>query len=487
MLQTMPDERPPTLANYRTELALAGLAMVLLVTNVVFAFLIPQTPARLERASAGLISQFGLWSAVAPAGWDILQNPHAVAALLIACTGVSFASYALAIVLSWRQRPNRLHLGIIAAGFTVNALVGALALPTMDTDIFNYIVAARVGTEYGENPQYVPPDRYPDDPLYHYASTRYTDVPAADKLPAWTLVNLALATAGGDDPLTALLVYRFGLLALNVASVILLGLALHRMASPHVIAGLIIYGWNPIVTLRAPGKPDTLMVFFVALAAWWFTMPRLRRWAVVPLTLATLVKLIPLPLLAIAIIATLHRNGWRAALPQAGLTGITAAAVYLPFVEDLSLFERHIGLLGRAGSSLPAVLAPVITGGFIVLVLVTSLTRRDSPPDLFRGWALTLAYFAVFVSELAYSWYLLVPIAVVSLAGWYNLALVMIPISAASFLLNLWESTSNRRFPLAELDAPRVLAFMLMTGSILGLVWLVQRLWPRLSTRPPAA
>src|SRR6185436_15649709 len=110
-------------------------------------------------------------------------------------------------------------------------------------------------------------------------------------------------------------------------------------------AGLVLFGWNPIVAVYGQSKTDIVMVFFLLLAA--YLMARAReRLGVVALGLSALVKLITLPLLALMLARDVNLRHWRQLALSVGLVAI----VYLPFAHGLGLLRDHLGLLGAVES-----------------------------------------------------------------------------------------------------------------------------------------
>jgi hypothetical protein len=90
---------------------------------------------------------------------------------------------------------------------------------------------------------------------------------------------------------------------------------------------------------------------------------------------------------------------------------------------------------------------------------------------MLTGWALVMVLFALFVSRLGFSWYLMTTIAMVSLVVERRFTLIVVILSFASFLLNAWDSASNEVVQMPMLFAgPRFSMQLLFVGaSVLGL------------------
>jgi hypothetical protein len=286
------------------------------------------------------------------------------------------------------------------------------------------------------------------------------------------LVNRMLARLAGDDPVRALLVYRAVLVMVHIASLLLIVSLLGRLRPQLRLAGVIVYGWNPIVALFAQSKTDTIMVFFL-LAAVALLMTGRRRIALVPLVLSAFVKLITLPLLAIAVMQRLRSREWRAFILDTAIILGTVVAIYLPFARSVELVVDHLGLdevvaaatgLGAGGEAGPAQvsnrfvahlgLVPLVLWGIIVLRV--GFARQPTWSGLMRGWAIITLLLVVLFSKLEFSWYLMTPLALASLAGSGPLTAVAIFVSFSSLLFNAWQSASAGSFALPHLlEVPR--------------------------------
>lgn len=452
-------------------LPLAGLALALLATSLFFAFVLPRTPGRMAAPSAALIPALPLWAAVAALPLSIPPGGPALAGWLVAVSASRFAAYLLAVWLCWRRPAGRVSLGLAAGAALLFFLVAACALPNVDRDIYNYIVSGRVAAVHGQNPYYVAPDQLSDDPIYRFASARYTHFAGDNKLPAWMLLNIGLAWLGGHDVIASLLLYRFTFLGFNLASLALVALILRRLRPRKALAGVVLYGWNPIVASYGQSKVDTLMVFFLLLAIFALVLAR-RRLALVALGLSVLVKLITLPLVAALLLRQIRARRWRDLAESALLLGGTALLLYAPFWEGPGLLQQHVGLLGQGAAAEPPAMRLIARVGFTLAVLWVGLARERGPMTLIRGWAVLALLFSIFLTRLGFSWYLLTLIALVSTAVEWRLALITIALSFASFLLNAWDAVSIGPSRLPDLfSLPRILVYLaFVAAAALGLL-----------------
>lgn len=444
----------------RLAAVLSAFAVLLFGAFCFYAFVLPQTPARLERASVALFDDFALWSWLDGLPLPVPRGEWGVAASLIFWSLTVFALYGIALYATWGRRAGRRLLVLAVGAAVVFSVVSALALPNLNTDIYNYIVTGRVASAHDANPYEVAPDRFPSDPVYPYAGHRFTAHPDV-KLPAWMLVSVPLAKVAGDDPVTNLLVYRFAFFAFSVACLVLVAAIINRLDPRYALTALIAWGWNPIVVLVGTSKVDTVMVFFLLLGILLLVAARARS-AAVALMLSALVKLITLPFIAAYWLSEVAKRRWRRVLTTTALMAVTALAVYLPFTRSFDLPLDHLGLIERrSGGGDPVDGEPSAEGparlllavGYGFLVLWVGLTQGDTLRKLLRGWGLLAIYFALFLAPLGLSWYLLVPIAIASVAMDWRLLLVTGLVSFSSFLVYAWDSMSTEAFPLPDIFA----------------------------------
>ncbi len=458
----------------RLVLVLLVVAVVLVISAFVAADLLPLTTARLERPSAALIDGFGPWAMLRQSGLPV-PNGGALGPVVIASTVVPFVAYSIAVLAVWGRVLTSRGLAWIAAGAVVTWLVFAVALPTYDTDILNYIVSGRVAAAHGANPHLVAPIAFPDDPLLRFASPRYTSVPGDNKLPAWTLVNVALAGIAGDDARANLFLYRGFFLILDVLNLWLIAVTVARLQPRFVATALVLYGWHPIVAGAGESKVDTLMVTLLLVAALAITAGRTRL-AIIGLAASSLVKLTTLPLLAETILREVWQRRWREAAIMAAAALLVAAAVYLPFGDPRLLLPAHAQLLGAGGSSFPTVLRPLIAVGFVVLILWLAAHEDGSAHSLIRSWAVVALFFGMFLTRIAFAWYLLPLIVLVAIVPSWPLVAAMVAFTFASALFDAWFS-----YPLPPLLAvPTELLYSIpVVGVAAGIVVLV---WVRRAT-----
>ncbi|HEX6384465.1 MAG TPA: hypothetical protein VF177_07330 [Anaerolineae bacterium] len=448
------------------------LACLSLPVYLFYAFVIPQTPGRLARASTSLIPELPVWSAAVSLPVPVPQDSYLVAILLIVFAVLGFAGYGAAIYLSWNRRANAYLCATVVTAAIIFFLISTWSLPNSSTDIYNYMMRGRTAAVYHSNPYYVAADEFPEDPIYPFASHNYTSTPG-DRPPAWLLINIFLASIAGDDPVTNLLVYRFALFGFSVANLAFIVMILRRLNSRHVLAGVVLYSWNPIVVMFGSSKTDSVMVFFLLSAILLLLMER-KKIAVVLMGLSVLVKLITLPFVAVYLLRSLRLKQWRQFAVDTVLLGLTASALYLPFLEDPRLFLRLVDLLGTGGASAggPAIVSTLLKAVFVLVIATVGLRADGDNRQLLRQGAVVVLVFSILLTRVSLSWYLLTLIGLVSLVLDGRLAVMTLALSFLSFLMNTWQSAFGGGFDAPHLfDIPGFLVYVGLAAAVASAIW----------------
>lgn len=497
-----PGERPPRRPTTgpgprqldRTQLLVVALcATVIVATTAWFAFALPATPGRLTKQGAGLIGDQAGWRFVAEHAF-VPGSPWALAVWIVAMVTATFVAYAVILVVLWRAR-SRMATWIVVTAAVLALVCSVLALPNQTSDVYDYALFARVATVQNQDPYERFPDAYPDDPLYPYSSHQYTGT-RDNKLPVWTDFSIAVSAVAGDGPVANLLAYRLALAGALAASAGLISMILRRIRPNARLHGLAVFALNPVVLALGPSKTDALMVL-LAVAGMALVATRRTKLATIALTLASLVKLIALPLLAVHLLLLVSTKRWRA-IPQLGIAALVTALVYAPTTGKASLALDQVGLLGASGSVLPDVVRPLAALAFVGVVAWAGLTPGRWHPSgprpagdlLARRWVPVALWFAVLLTRLSLPWYLIVPVAVVAIGGRRLSTAVLVVAMWASFLYGTWFATSTAVYPLPSLvPGHRVLAQLvpaLLTALVVSLaVWRHWRAVPHPSPPQP--
>lgn len=430
----------------RVLLALAGL---LFISFCFFGFVIPQTPGRMVRASASLFKDFPIWSFISSMPLSTRTSPDSVAILVIFFSVLAFSAYGLAVFLVWKYQANSKAKGIVLGSSLTFFFLSVWFLPNFNTDIYNYIMRGRVAAVHHDNPYYTPVDEFSHDPIYPYASSKYTDEPGG-KLPAWMYINIFLAKIAGDDVVTNVLLYRIAFFIFNLANVALIALILKKLNSRYLFSGILMYAWNPIVALMGQSKTDTVMLFYLLLAIWLLVTER-HKLAVVSMSLSVFVKLFTLPLVGVYMLREIRLKRWRPLVISFLLFGLTMVLVFLPFWQGWELLTHHINALDEGGASAPPAFKMILIVVFGILVLWVGLSQNGSNEKLLHGWAIVMLFFSLFLTKLGLAWYLIVLVGIVSLNHNWTTILVTIALAFSSFLFNVWYTTFTGDFKVHEL------------------------------------
>jgi len=441
---------------------------LLLTAFLFFNYIIPLTPGRLARASSALFHEYPLWALVSNSSIPVPERPIQVGILLVFFVGVMFLAYSVAVVYSWNRQASAGVRYFVVGMASFFFLTSVFALPTVNTDIFNYILRGRVAAVYGANPYYTSADKFPNDPIYTYAGKNYTSEPG-DKYPAWTLINIALAEVAGDDVVNNLLIYRSAFFVFNMANLLLVALILRQIAPQFLLSGLIIYGWNPIVVVFGQSKSDVVLTFYLLLAILLISSSR-RYLAYAALALSVFVKLITLPLLVLFCLREFALKRWKELAIGSTLIIATTGLIYAPFMRNLGLIVSHLGAVDKGGAVHADVLRYTFIAVFVGLVLWFGLAAKDELPDLLKRCAIVMIYLVLFLLPFAFSWYSIAVVALLSLVPDWRLAALGLGAIAPSYMLNIWRSTFSPEFKPPVADVPSFLLYLAIPLLVMAFV-----------------
>jgi hypothetical protein len=238
---------------------------------------------------------------------------------------------------SRRTRTVILGGGLVFAGTLI------WLYPVTATDLFQYVLRARVQVLYGANPLLVAPSAFPQDPLLPFAGEWQGILSPYG--PAWELLAGIIARLGAVDAVSGALAFK------GVAFAAYLGitglLLWHGRRSGDAVSvnrGLLLWAWNPLVLLQGLGNGHNDMVMLLGVtgalvllgSAW--QRERAVRWAAAALllALAVMVKLAAALLVVLAVVAVVRAQPhWRQRFLALATMGAVGAAValltYIPY------------------------------------------------------------------------------------------------------------------------------------------------------------
>lgn len=429
-------------------------ALILSVVTALYQFVLPLTSGRSGLPSAGLIDRLWLWRTTRVTFDVLTPDTGGSATVAILCASVvGFAAYGISVGLLWRRPPTRRLVGAVAGVGVVLLVVGVLALPNTSTDIYSYLLTARVLTEHGANPLVTAPDAFPDDPLWPLADRSYT-ARADNKLPLWLLFSLPLTALGGDDPVRSLLVLRAGLAVIGVVNIALIVLVLRRIAPRHVCAGTALFAWNPIIAVHSTAKTDTLMVTFL-LAAVLLSLRDLQRWATAASAASALIKVFSAPFTAVLLFGQVRSSARplrEVVIRSALVLGVTLGT-YQVFAPDPTLIFRHLLNTNSPGTTGGPLLSAGVATGLVALTGLTAL-RQDGSVQRYLATVAPLALYATaFIGYIGFSWYVFVPLALLSLVRDTRAATAVILITAVHATRNAMANADIGDFHLVLLPS----------------------------------
>jgi hypothetical protein len=207
-------------------------------------------------------------------GW--LPVPAADLASVTHVTRESAAVLLLGIaavcLLSWLAYRQTLRLDPRAAApvtFAFAALFAATLVwvyPLDALDVFDYAMQGRILSVLGGNPYHDLPAFYPDDPFL--PSVGWKQFPSVYG-PAWVLLEGLIGRLCGDNQLAALLALKGVAAASGLACCLFIHSVLRRWRPERAAAGVVLFGWNPlVVVMMGSGHNDVSMAALLLAGIW---------------------------------------------------------------------------------------------------------------------------------------------------------------------------------------------------------------------------
>jgi hypothetical protein len=461
-----------------------GLAAILVASTLFLSYAVPLTPGRMQHPTVVLMDRVPLWETLVTHRPAFLDQENVFAFFLLLACGAGFGACALAVRWGWNAGPRRDLMAIVIGTGALCTALTIFAPPNLNSNLWNFMMRARVATAYGENPYTTAAAEFPNDPLYAYANPAYTGTPGC-KLAAWMVFSMMFARIGDGDPVQTMFAYRTGLFVFSVGTLLLLAATMRTLMPRRSVAGAALWAWSPIVLLNSLARTDTIMMFYLALAIFLLVKGR-RRLAIVPLTLSIFVKIIPAPLLAVSAIADARAGRWKEVLLTGLIFAVTTIAIWIPFYEHnaFQLIAKYGQVAGSAEGSVGGSAKTIATLGFALLVIVVGLTRGRDVRSLLSGWVLVQIYFSLFFAKFASADYLMSLILLVAVTLDWRAVLLTFAIGLSYFLFDVWYLVGAENFPMPDLfPFSRTIVFWIppIAGALALVVWFY---WRR--TRSPA-
>ena len=307
--------------------------------------------------------------------------------------------------------------GSIIALVALVCQVMLLLMPgLLSSDVLDYTSYGRIMAEYDANPYVVPRSAFPADPLTSFGDWQ-------DQLflygPLWARVADGLARAlPAGDPVQLVLAYKLVAFATQVVSLGLVWWLTGRWQALGVLSGarvaaFALYAWNPAVLLEFVGGAHTEAVMSTSVLAAMALLTlavhyerhsqKLWLGAILNVALGVLIKFVPAPVGAFAVLAWLRRQ---ASLRQAVRRGIPVALLLAgltlvlawPWLDSTAIL-RPVFLVGAGGHRYHDAWQDAPAEWITVRVLAPLDQPPETRTDVARSlvWAVTRTLFVVYV------------------------------------------------------------------------------------------
>jgi hypothetical protein len=287
--------------------------------------------------------------------------------LYILTFAVAFALYALSYRFGARRLRRRRAIWLI---LSLSALAHATLMPMYPldaTDVYDYIIRARMTAIYGMNPLRDVPRQLPDDPFYRFVG--WKNVPSAYG-GAWEIIAALVTRLAGDDVLGNVIAFKCLAALSNLIGALGIYSALLRLAPSRALSGTYLFALNPLLIYMAAGRAhnDALMI---ACMAW--SLAFLARHqhvaSLLSLLFGALIKFIPLILIPAVLIVAWHnlqaQARLRAFIVSAFLGAVLTISAYAPFwfgLETLRAERRAQMYSGSLPTVIRQLIAPILDG-----------------------------------------------------------------------------------------------------------------------------
>lgn len=290
--------------------------------------------------------------------------------------------YVLRVLPLARGLNRRMPFLILGFGLLFN-LVLLPVYPFNAVDIYENILRGRISAVYHLNPFIATPQQIPGDAFYPYSVFRSYTSPYG---PLWETIAGLASRLAGDGYLTNVFIFKIVSILGYLATAVLIGQTLKKLAPARQWVGMYLFAWNPLVILMTggTGHNDPVMTAFMLLAVY-FVARRQYSAATLAAIAGGLVKFIPFMLAPLIVILAWRSLSWRGLWVYIGKTAVLgvllfglAYAPYVPAARQAS---------GSAAALHPA--SPAMQFTSFRKIFVSYMIARRS--ETFTGSVATLA------------------------------------------------------------------------------------------------
>ncbi len=336
-------------------------------------------------------------------------------------------------------RPSRAIMTLLVAFPIFFSLILLFMYPIGANDLFDMVFRGHILGQLGKSPFSTVPNMFQGDPFLKYVW--WKDISGAYG-PVWEGLAALVTRLVGSGLLVNLFSYKLLAVAHFWAGMPLVYFTLRRFRPEFAVAGLFLYSWNPLAQFEIAGNGHSEgMVLFWLVAAVCLLIRGRHLLALLALTVAVLVKFIPILLVPLFLVALWKAHADKALISRlrqiviaVASMGALAIAIYIPFgigsvITNISylnsrdyLYHSSVPLialrvlqdLGVPGPMTPQIVRPAATllMGIAVLWQVVRLLRGSADPYQVKEGVIRGSFEILFLYLLAASlwfqpWYLL--------------------------------------------------------------------------------
>jgi hypothetical protein len=267
-----------------------------------------------------------------------------------------FVLYIAAWHMARRVHTRSAWLIVLSSAIVFSAILLSM-YPYDAADLFDYIMYGRIINVYQANPFREVASQFSHDLFFPYVGWRNS---IAAYGPGWVITTALGGRLAGDGIVANVIVFKMVLAAFLAGCAGLIAAILRRLAPDRVLAGVVLFLWNPVVVYETIGQGhnDVAMLFWMLLAVWLLLKKRYTL-TIAALLVGALFKYIPVLFIPAALaIALRDLRTTRSRLRYLGVTAIVSIGLvvlaYAPFwngFETLSVARR----MNLYTTSLPAV------------------------------------------------------------------------------------------------------------------------------------
>jgi hypothetical protein len=219
------------------------------------------------------------------------------------------------------------------------AFLAAITFPFHSTDVFGYINRGWQQVHYGQNPfVYFIGDikGWEQDPMI-WKHWIYNPSPYGF---LFALLCRALVKIGNGHWWLTLALFKVVNLVAYTLTACLIWFGAKRLGHTKPIVALYCFLWNPLILMHhlANGHNDVLTGSLIALSMY-LAIIGAGLWIIPALVAATFLKYATLPLLPLAFIFIVKRNGWKVALLSCVIGAVIAVLCSAPYLQDWRSFR----------------------------------------------------------------------------------------------------------------------------------------------------